>query len=176
MIFVIFCFAFQNSQDDNVDAMDIEEEPEAMDVDDEEEEDADVRRSRRSRRQPDRLAGGKRSGRSKYVEDGGVSSNEDNDDDEEEEVAPPAGARRSSRSTKNKGSMKEPTDSVNDLFAGTGTASTIPNRPSKKKAATTKKNKNDDDDDYGADPASPQSPSKMRGRHSRTRRKSRSWP
>ena len=191
------------SQDEDHDYdMNVEEpeETKAMDVDDadddneadeeedlEEVEETDVRRSRRSRRQPDRLAGGKRPGRSKYTEDGGVSSNEDDDDDDfhgrrnstrsssDDEVPAVTGARRSARSTKNKGSMKEPTDSVNDLFAGTGTASTIPNRPSKTAAKKKASKKNDEDEDFDDFVApSPESPSKMRGRHSRTRRKSRS--
>lgn len=92
----------QSQGDDQHHLMDVDEPEEArammdMDNDDNMEEDlgdgpqvedeeefgdeTDVRRSRRSRRQPDRLAGGKRSGRTKYAEDESVSSNEEDDDD-----------------------------------------------------------------------------------------------
>ncbi|KAG7370276.1 DNA/RNA helicase, superfamily II, SNF2 family protein [Nitzschia inconspicua] len=180
------------------------------------------RRSGRVRRQPERLGNqGKKTRKMKhrtsYAEseeeeddeeddendDGnGLEGNDDdhddnNDEDHEEEV--PGGRRRSSRANKNTRSMKEPTDSVQDLLQGTSPTllkprntstttstttnlkekSTVPSSRRKRVSAATMSHDNDDDDDepdrkLAAVVASSTSPPKVRGRHSKNRRQSKS--
>jgi Chromo (CHRromatin Organisation MOdifier) domain len=193
-----------HEEDPNNDDDEEEDEELQADDDDNEEEEEELfeedysdeqgtRRSGRTRRQPERLGnsngkskrGGRR--RTNYAE----SDEGGNSDDDDDEAAVAAGRRRSSRANKNKRSMKEPTDSVQDLLQGTST--TIPARSNNNNKKSTPKKKappppptaavaaalhgtHDEEEEENLDtqpaPESPTSPPKTRGRHSKNRRKS----